>query len=217
MCAARPSSQASEDLTSACTEQESTSSSSARPTPGGEKSSPDTGRESRASRMSEKSTREPSLKKSQPLKKLTQLQVSESIALYESGLSLAKVAARMGVSRQSMHDLLKRRIVLRGRIEALPRVEDRTKLQEKRRRALKRYRSRAARITNAQIREVKARDKVCVTCGEPGEDVDHIVPVRAGGQTTLSNLQLLCEDCHIEKSRQDWKTYPRETYREEVS
>lgn len=50
MCAELPSSRASEDSTSACTEQESTSSSSVSRTPTDGKSSPDTGRESRASR-----------------------------------------------------------------------------------------------------------------------------------------------------------------------
>ena len=145
--------------------------------------------------------------KYQPLRKLTEEQVEEAIRMYQSGLSLAKCAEPFGVSRQSMHDLLKRRIELRDRIEALPRLtdEERSKVQEKRNRASRRYRSKAARITAAQIKAVKDRDKACVKCGAEGVDIDHITPVSAGGQTEMGNLQLLCKPCHIEKTRQDWK------------
>ena len=50
------------------------------------------------------------------LKKLTLAEVDASLALYESGLSLADVAECFHVSRQSMHDLLKRRITLRPQL-----------------------------------------------------------------------------------------------------
>jgi len=142
--------------------------------------------------------------RSLPLRKLTREQVAESVALYQSGLSIGKVAERMGVTRQAMHDLLKRRIKLRDRVEALPR-KDPTAIRRKRAATLKRYRSRAARITRAQIRAVMERDETCRACGREGTDVDHIVPVSRGGQTTLENLQLLCRLCHIEKSRADRK------------
>lgn len=149
--------------------------------------------------------------KYQPLKKMTEEQVEEAVRMYQSGLSLAKCAEPFGVSRQSMHDLLKRRIKLRDRLEAIPRLtdEERSKVQEKRNRALRRYRSRAKRITRAQTEAVKQRDKVCVKCSAPGADIDHIVPVMKGGQTEMSNLQFLCKECHIEKSRTDWKGVSR--------
>jgi len=47
------------------------------------------------------------------LKKMTLAQVDAALALYESGLSLADVAECFAVSRQSMHDLLKRRTTMR--------------------------------------------------------------------------------------------------------
>lgn len=47
------------------------------------------------------------------LKKLTTDQVSSSVAMYETGSSLAEIAEYFEVSRQSMHDLLKRRTVMR--------------------------------------------------------------------------------------------------------
>lgn len=136
--------------------------------------------------------------------RLTEAEKQEAVSHYQAGESCGRVAARFGVSRQSMWDVLHRRTEMRDRIAALPRVEDRSKIQAKRKRALERYRSRAARITRPQIRAVKARDTACVKCGAPGTDIDHIVPVRKGGQTEMDNLQLLCELCHIEKSRADY-------------
>jgi 5-methylcytosine-specific restriction endonuclease McrA len=146
----------------------------------------------------------PTSGKYQPLRKLTNAQVVESVALYQAGLSLSKVAARMGVSRQAMHDLLKRRIVLRGRIEALPRKSP-TAIRQKRAATLKRYRARAARITRSQILAVFERDRTCRTCGDEATDVDHVLPVAHGGQTTLDNLQALCRPCHTAKTRMQLK------------
>jgi 5-methylcytosine-specific restriction endonuclease McrA len=110
----------------------------------------------------------------------------------------------MGVSRQAMHDLLKRRIPLRDRIEALPRKE-RTAIREKRLNGLRRYRSKASRITAAQVRAVKERDRVCRMCGKAGTDIDHILPVGKGGQPEMDNLQLLCNPCHRQKTGDDWR------------
>lgn len=50
------------------------------------------------------------------LKKLTQEQVDLACRWYEEGSSLADLAHEFGVSRQSMHDLLKRRITLRPQL-----------------------------------------------------------------------------------------------------
>jgi 5-methylcytosine-specific restriction endonuclease McrA len=179
------------------------SSSNARPTPTADESLPDTGPESPALRTCERS---------QPRSynwRLTEEEKRQATARYERGESCGAIAKDYGVSRQSMWDVLRRRTQMRDRIAALPRVEDRSKIQAKRKAALERYRSRAERITAAQIRTVRERDKVCLICGDQGTDIDHIKPVRAGGQTTLENLQLLCEPCHIDKSRQDWQRHPR--------
>ena len=137
--------------------------------------------------------------------RLTEEQKAEAAKRYEAGESCGQIAKDYGVSRQSMWDVVRRRTQMRDRIEALPRVEDRSKLQAKRKAALERYRSRAKRITRAQIKAVRDRDQVCVKCGEQGTDIDHIVPVRKGGQTEMDNLQLLCNPCHIEKSRADYR------------
>lgn len=193
------SSQASVASTSDSPEQATPTDSSARPTPIGEPSLPDTGPGFRSSAMSEMSQPKPYNWR------LSEEQKQEATRRYEAGESCGVLALEYGVSRQSMWDVLRRRTTMRDRIEALPRVEDRSQIQAKRLRALRRYRSRAARIKVAQIRAVKERDRVCVKCGAEGTDVDHIIPVRKGGQTEMDNLQLLCNPCHIEKSRADFK------------
>lgn len=38
---------------------------------------------------------------------------------------------------------------------------------------------------------------MCWHCGEAGHEVDHRIPVRAGGTDHPSNLRLLCHQCHI--------------------
>ena len=35
--------------------------------------------------------------------------------------------------------------------------------------------------------------------------VDHIVPLRAGGADKMDNMQMLCANCHAEKSRKEAK------------
>ncbi len=48
------------------------------------------------------------------LKKLTETQVKQSVVSYQAGRSLQECANSVGVSRQSMWDLLRRRITLRS-------------------------------------------------------------------------------------------------------
>jgi len=49
---------------------------------------------------------------------------------------------------------------------------------------------------------------ICKACNKVMDkrdevDVDHIVPLAAGGKNELSNLQLLCIECHKEKTKKD--------------
>lgn len=59
-----------------------------------------------------------------------------------------------------------------------------------------------AKVTRAMRYDVLSRDDFhCVRCGRGREDgvklhVDHIVPVSRGGESVMSNLQTLCEDCN---------------------
>lgn len=43
----------------------------------------------------------------------------------------------------------------------------------------------------------------CVMCGEPGNEVDHIVPVSRGGSWSMDNLQTLCSPHHRVKTRNE--------------
>ena len=47
----------------------------------------------------------------------------------------------------------------------------------------------------------------CVMCGRAGKlECDHITPMRRGGDRwALDNLQTLCRECHVEKTRGDWR------------
>jgi DNA (cytosine-5)-methyltransferase 1 len=95
--------------------------------------------------------------------------------MYEAGASTGWIAKAFGVSRQSMWDVLRRRTQMRDRIEAIPR-KPQTALRAKRKAGLERYRAKATRITRAQVRAVKARDRVCrmVLCGGfPCQDLSY--------------------------------------------
>ena len=60
---------------------------------------------------------------------------------------------------------------------------------------------------------VKRRDNyLCRSCGVPTSrgECDHIVPVHLGGhETALSNIQLLCRECHFSKSRAEQTVTPQ--------
>lgn len=62
------------------------------------------------------------------------------------------------------------------------------------------YDSLGRRLTASTRSQVKERDDgKCVQCGNPGTEIDHI----AGSSSDLSNLQLLCGDCHQAKTRRN--------------
>lgn len=61
------------------------------------------------------------------------------------------------------------------------------------------YDEKARRLSAAQKAAVWERDNgLCVKCGKPGAEVDHI----ADSSDNPANLQLLCLDCHHEKTRE---------------
>ncbi|MGC5026276.1 HNH endonuclease [Tsukamurella sp. DT100] len=49
----------------------------------------------------------------------------------------------------------------------------------------------------------------CQRCGAHGDqtgvrlELDHITPVAEGGQDSPENTQLLCHDCHLDKSKRE--------------
>lgn len=40
----------------------------------------------------------------------------------------------------------------------------------------------------------------CVVCGAPATDVDHIIPLAAGGADDAANYQSMCSFCHKRKT-----------------
>lgn len=59
-------------------------------------------------------------------------------------------------------------------------------------------------LTKAEKRQIKARDKnTCLCCGVWGKttrlQIDHIRPVKLGGETTIKNSQTLCRTCNTAK------------------
>lgn len=47
--------------------------------------------------------------------------------------------------------------------------------------------------------QVLAANPTCAYCGRPATEVDHIVPVAAGGTTTIHNLAPACRACNRRK------------------
>lgn len=55
-------------------------------------------------------------------------------------------------------------------------------------------------------------DYVCQTCGQWGNEVDHIVPIRHGGAMwDAANLQVLCSPCHVRKTRREYGKFVQGT------
>ena len=53
----------------------------------------------------------------------------------------------------------------------------------------------------------------CVMCGRPASIVDHVVPIRQGGEPLDDdNLQSLCWSCHSRKSIKDGSRYSQKVY-----
>lgn len=72
------------------------------------------------------------------------------------------------------------------------------------------------RIRGAQWQNIKQRVMIrdgfsCQLCGRTGGSlqVDHIIPLEQGGSNNDSNLQVLCVDCHKQKTTDEL----RERYR----
>jgi hypothetical protein len=59
------------------------------------------------------------------------------------------------------------------------------------------YDEKARRLSPKIRSKVIKRDKgKCRKCGKPGTEIDH----KAGSSSALSNLQLLCQSCHFDKT-----------------
>ena len=75
------------------------------------------------------------------------------------------------------------------------------------------YDSRWVRLRKLVIARDKGLCQACLRQGyvSEGTECDHILPRAKGGEDELSNLQMLCKDCHKAKTARD----DRETQRME--
>ena len=44
---------------------------------------------------------------------------------------------------------------------------------------------------------------LCLECGRPAEEVDHVIPKARGGSDKWENLQPLCKSCHSKKTMRE--------------
>jgi len=76
------------------------------------------------------------------------------------------------------------------------------------------YAERERRLPQAVREAVIARDnRRCRRCGGPGNQIDHI----RGSGSDLDNLQLLCTQCHNDKTAASFVTISLETHPEEFA
>lgn len=60
------------------------------------------------------------------------------------------------------------------------------------------------------INLIKSQDAVCRGCGADlcdGFQIDHIKAFSKGGNSEISNLQLLCKKCNFSKRDMDWECF----------
>jgi hypothetical protein len=125
-------------------------------------------------------------------KKLTQEQADESVRLYDSGLSLARVADYFGVSRQSMWDLLRRRTTMRPR--------ERVGAQNQFYRGGPRDDDKAQNIVEKAVKRGRVqRPDVCEACGvrpEPFKDGRAAIQAHHDDYNRPLDVRWLCQPCH---------------------
>lgn len=59
-------------------------------------------------------------------------------------------------------------------------------------------------LCDDNIRIMFSRDKVCVYCGSPKKlELDHIIPLKLGGNSLFTNFVIACKKCNTSKSGRD--------------
>jgi hypothetical protein len=130
--------------------------------------------------------------KFQPLKKMTPEQVEAAVTAYDNGESLATLAVRHGVTRQSMHDLLKRRTTMRPNL----RYGDDNHFY----RGGVRADDRAHNAVEAALRDgTLTRPRLCEACQTSGQTyTDGRAPLQAhhADYNRPLDVMWLCKRCH---------------------
>ena len=118
------------------------------------------------------------------LKKLTADQAVESVSMYQRGLSLQDIADCFAVSRQSMWDLLRRRIKLRP--------QRREGKENHFHRGGNRKDVRARNMVQKAIEKGILVRRDCETCGSPDS-----VEAHHDDYSKPLNVRWLCKKCHF--------------------
>jgi 5-methylcytosine-specific restriction endonuclease McrA len=50
---------------------------------------------------------------------------------------------------------------------------------------------------------LKRDDHTCQYCGQPGDQIDHIIPISKGGEDHETNMCVSCATCNASKKNQD--------------
>ncbi len=59
-------------------------------------------------------------------------------------------------------------------------------------------------LSNDKVKKILERDKVCVYCGSSKRlELDHIVPLKLGGNSLYNNFVVACKRCNTTKSGKD--------------
>jgi len=59
-------------------------------------------------------------------------------------------------------------------------------------------------LSNEKVKRIFERDRVCVYCGSSKKlELDHIVPLKLGGNSLFNNFVIACKKCNTSKSGRD--------------
>lgn len=126
-----------------------------------------------------------------PAHKLSAEQIIEAVTLYDGGASTVTLAARFGVSRQSMWDVLRRRTTMRPKL--------RYGAENHFYRDGKRAEDHAQNLVEYAIRRGEiVRPGACEACGNAGRYRDGRTAIQAhhDDYTQPLNVRWLCQPCH---------------------
>jgi 5-methylcytosine-specific restriction endonuclease McrA len=64
---------------------------------------------------------------------------------------------------------------------------------------------------------LKRDDHTCAYCGQPGNQIDHIIPISKGGEDHETNMVVACATCNASKKDKDARTFTEKKYAEKYT
>jgi 5-methylcytosine-specific restriction endonuclease McrA len=59
---------------------------------------------------------------------------------------------------------------------------------------------------------LKRDDHTCQYCGQPGNQIDHIIPISKGGEDIETNMVVACSTCNASKKNQDAQKFQEKRF-----